>query len=119
MPNSTTSLSVDTTSAASLGSSSKDGGAATLAASGGSKGAKQTFFSFDRVFGPNDGQTDVYTVVEDLVTKFIDGYNVTVLAYACSQAESSEIADCSCELRYGQTSSGKSYTMGSVLYFPE
>ncbi|TIC09952.1 kinesin-domain-containing protein [Wallemia mellicola] len=54
-------------------------------------------FSFDRVHGPSDTQDVVYNDnVEKLVESFIDGYNVTVLAY-------------------GQTSSGKSYTMGTSI----
>lgn len=49
-------------------------------------------FSFDRVHGPSDTQDVVYNDnVEKLVQSFVDGYNITVLAY-------------------GQTSSGKSYT---------
>ncbi|TIA85651.1 hypothetical protein E3P99_03929 [Wallemia hederae] len=54
-------------------------------------------FTFDRVHGPSDTQDVVYNDnVEKLVQSFVDGYNVTVLAY-------------------GQTSSGKSYTMGTSI----
>lgn len=57
---------------------------------------KRQAFTFDRVLGPQHGQDDVYTSVQPLLSRFLDGYNVTVLAY-------------------GQTSSGKSYTMGTSL----
>lgn len=51
-------------------------------------------FTFDTVIGPQQGQSDVYQCAAPLVTSFLDGMNATVLAY-------------------GQTSSGKSYTMGT------
>ncbi|PIA18805.1 kinesin-domain-containing protein [Coemansia reversa NRRL 1564] len=52
-------------------------------------------FNFDYAFGPNAKQTDVYkTAVAPLLSRFVEGYNVTVLAY-------------------GQTCSGKTYTMGT------
>ncbi|OMH83371.1 Kinesin-like protein KIF27 [Zancudomyces culisetae] len=52
-------------------------------------------FKYDHVFGPESTQEEVYSnTVEDLVGKYMDGFNVTVLAY-------------------GQTSSGKTYTMGT------
>ncbi|KAJ3284106.1 hypothetical protein HK104_010084 [Borealophlyctis nickersoniae] len=60
---------------------------------GDSAGAKRTF-TFDLVFGGGAAQQDVYAAVAPLVDQFIEGYNATVLAY-------------------GQTSSGKTYTMGS------
>ncbi|EOQ98936.1 Kinesin-like protein KIF21A [Wallemia ichthyophaga EXF-994] len=54
-------------------------------------------FSFDRVHGPSDTQNTIYNDnVDNLVNSFVDGYNVTILAY-------------------GQTSSGKSYTMGTCI----
>lgn len=59
-----------------------------------SKGTSKQHFTFDRVIGPDDGQTTVYSSIEPLIARFLEGYNVTVLAY-------------------GQTSSGKSYTMGT------
>lgn len=53
-------------------------------------------FAFDQVFGPAASQADVYaSSVEPLVHRFLEGYNATVFAY-------------------GQTSSGKSYSMGTV-----
>lgn len=55
---------------------------------------KRQAFSFDRVFSPADGQPEIFTVAEPLIDRFMEGYNVTILAY-------------------GQTSSGKSYTMGT------
>ncbi|KAJ3033941.1 hypothetical protein HDV00_005626 [Rhizophlyctis rosea] len=56
-------------------------------------------FNFDMVFGPDVGQEEVYEEsVLPLVQRFIEGYNVTVLAY-------------------GQTGTGKTYTMGSARAF--
>ncbi|CAO1629670.1 unnamed protein product [Parajaminaea phylloscopi] len=55
---------------------------------------KRQGYTFDRVLGQEDGQEDVYGVAQPFVSRFLEGYNVTVLAY-------------------GQTSSGKSYTMGT------
>ncbi|KAJ2798903.1 hypothetical protein H4R20_004646, partial [Coemansia guatemalensis] len=52
-------------------------------------------FDFDNTFGPDASQADVYdTAIAPLLNRFVEGYNVTVLAY-------------------GQTSSGKTYTMGT------
>lgn len=50
-------------------------------------------FSFDRVYAPDATQDAVYASVEPLVRHFLDGFNTTIFAY-------------------GQTSSGKSYSMG-------
>lgn len=61
-----------------------------------SGGIKRQGFTFDRVLGADDEQQDVYPVVQPLVARFLEGYNATVLAY-------------------GQTSSGKSYTMGTSI----
>lgn len=62
---------------------------------GGSQGPT---FTFDRVFGKSSRQSDLYhAVVAPLVSNCLEGYNATVLAY-------------------GQTSSGKTYTiMGESL----
>ncbi|KAI8384706.1 P-loop containing nucleoside triphosphate hydrolase protein, partial [Radiomyces spectabilis] len=55
-------------------------------------------FSFDMVFGPDSQQSDIFSgLVDKLIHKFVDGYNVTILAY-------------------GQTSSGKTYTMGTAQH---
>lgn len=71
-------------------------GSAPTATAGSSGREKKHNFNFDRVLGPSDGQDAVYRgSVQSLVPKFLEGYNVTVLAY-------------------GQTSSGKSYTMGTA-----
>ncbi|KAJ2786637.1 hypothetical protein GGI15_001352 [Coemansia interrupta] len=51
-------------------------------------------FTFDHVFA-SASQTAVYAAVAPLLARFVEGYNVTVLAY-------------------GQTSSGKTYTMGTA-----
>ena len=50
-------------------------------------------FSFDRVFGPDSTQSDVYEEVSPVVMGVLDGYNACVFAY-------------------GQTGSGKTHTMG-------
>ena len=44
------------------------------------KGGNKQYFSFDRVFGPADGQTELFGVASGLVDRFVEGYNVTVLA---------------------------------------
>ncbi|WIA08902.1 hypothetical protein OEZ85_008321 [Tetradesmus obliquus] len=49
-------------------------------------------YEFDRVFGPMDGQAQVFDEVSGLVTSILDGYNVCIMAY-------------------GQTGSGKTYTI--------
>ncbi|KAI9323646.1 P-loop containing nucleoside triphosphate hydrolase protein, partial [Dichotomocladium elegans] len=53
-------------------------------------------FQFDHVFRPSSTQDEIFSSVgEKLVRTFVEGYNVTILAY-------------------GQTSSGKTYTMGTA-----
>ncbi|KAF9580607.1 hypothetical protein BGW38_002675, partial [Lunasporangiospora selenospora] len=55
----------------------------------------QRSFTFDHVFGTGATQEEVYYgSVRRMVEKFMEGYNVTIMAY-------------------GQTSSGKTYTMGT------
>lgn len=49
-------------------------------------------YDFDRVFGPGDGQAQVYEEVSAIVTSILDGYNACIMAY-------------------GQTGSGKTYTI--------
>jgi kinesin family member C1 len=49
-------------------------------------------YKFDRVFGPEASQSDVFLEVGDFVQSALDGHNV-------------------CLLSYGQTGSGKSYTI--------
>ena len=55
---------------------------------------KNTYrFNFDRIFPPSSSQEDIYSFgVKGIIDSVLDGYNGTVLAY-------------------GQTSSGKTYTM--------
>ncbi|CAG8508016.1 1853_t:CDS:2, partial [Acaulospora colombiana] len=57
---------------------------------------KRQIFQYDYAFGPDATQEEVYEKsVTNLLGKFLEGYNVTILAY-------------------GQTSSGKTYTMGTA-----
>jgi hypothetical protein len=51
-------------------------------------------FVFDRVFGENVNQEGVWDYLNDSVSSFLQGYNVSILAY-------------------GQSGAGKSYTMGT------
>jgi kinesin family protein 4/21/27 len=51
-------------------------------------------FIFDRVFGEDTAQEGVWDYLQDSVNSFLQGYNVSILAY-------------------GQSGSGKSYTMGT------
>ncbi len=51
-------------------------------------------FIFDRVFGEDVYQEGVWEYLQESVNAFVQGYNVSVLAY-------------------GQSGSGKSYTMGT------
>lgn len=55
-------------------------------------GLIQLGFEFDRVFDPHCSQSDVYEEVESLVMDALDGYSVCIMAY-------------------GQTKSGKTYTL--------
>ncbi|CAG8489518.1 9049_t:CDS:2, partial [Acaulospora colombiana] len=58
---------------------------------------KHPVFQFDFVFGPESTQQEIYDniAVESLIENFLEGFNVTILAY-------------------GQTSSGKTFTMGTA-----
>lgn len=58
-----------------------------------SQGQKR--FLFDRVFGDHEAQEDVWEYVSGGVDSFVQGYNVSLLAY-------------------GQSGAGKSYTMGTA-----
>lgn len=51
-------------------------------------------FIFDRVFDEDTTQEGVWSYLQDGVDSFLQGYNVSILAY-------------------GQSGSGKSYTMGT------
>ena len=49
-------------------------------------------FEFDRVYGPQNRQDEVFEDLKPLLTSLLDGYNVCIMAY-------------------GQTGSGKTHTM--------
>ncbi|XP_059841251.1 kinesin-like protein KIF25 [Hypanus sabinus] len=49
-------------------------------------------FEFERVYGPDDSQESIFEEVRPLLTSLLDGYNVCIMAY-------------------GQSGSGKTYTM--------
>lgn len=53
---------------------------------------KDKQFFFDKVFGPESTQQDIFSVIEPLVQDILNGYKCTIFAY-------------------GQTGSGKTYTM--------
>ncbi|XP_022100787.1 kinesin-like protein KIF25 [Acanthaster planci] len=55
-------------------------------------GASNKTFEFERVYGPQDCQSEIFDEVQPLLTSLLDGYNVCIMAY-------------------GQTGSGKTYTM--------
>ena len=60
-----------------------------------SRRAEEKRFAFDRVFGPDATQSDVYAEVSPLVVGALDGFSACVFAY-------------------GQTGSGKTHTMGGA-----
>jgi hypothetical protein len=51
-------------------------------------------FVFDHVFGEDVNQRGIWSYLQESVNSFVQGYNVSILAY-------------------GQSGSGKSYTMGT------
>ncbi|KAK4851963.1 hypothetical protein QYF36_019813 [Acer negundo] len=67
--------------------SSKDGELTVI-----SNGAPKKTFKFDAVFGPQAGQADVFEDTAPFATSVLDGYNVCIFAY-------------------GQTGTGKTFTM--------
>ena len=65
----------------------------TLTVESGAQGKK--LFVFDRVFSEKENQEAIWDYVSDSVNSFVQGYNVSLLAY-------------------GQSGAGKSYTMGTA-----
>lgn len=61
---------------------SVDAGSSAGSASGvGGRRSQMLNFHYDRVLGPDDGQRDLYeAAASKLVDKFIQGFNVTILA---------------------------------------
>ncbi|TID21399.1 kinesin family protein-like protein [Venturia nashicola] len=59
------------------------------------QGQGKKLFVFDRVFGPEEDQEGIYDYLKEGVNSFVEGYNVSILAY-------------------GQSGAGKSYTMGTT-----
>lgn len=57
---------------------------------------KEHAFAFDRIFGPEAGQGEVFAGVSELVQSALDGYHV-------------------CLFSYGQTGAGKTYTMQGAV----
>lgn len=44
--------------------------------------SQNKYFTYDHVFGPNSQQSDIFeSLGEGPVQKFVEGYNVTMLAY--------------------------------------
>ncbi|KAJ8747981.1 hypothetical protein K2173_013119 [Erythroxylum novogranatense] len=68
-------------------SNAKDGDLGVLTSS-----TTKKMFKFDRVFTPKDNQVDVFTNASSMVVSVLDGYNVCIFAY-------------------GQTGTGKTFTM--------
>lgn len=48
----------------------------TVRLEGGTEGIKDCTFAFDKVFGPQSSQADVFAEVSDLVQSALDGYKV-------------------------------------------
>ncbi|BGP45900.1 hypothetical protein JCM10450v2_001735 [Rhodotorula kratochvilovae] len=92
-PLSDTSLQADNPGPAAGGGAASHAGAAIADTAGATKHGKQTF-TYDRVISPDEGQADLYEAARPLLDSFLDGMNATILAY-------------------GQSGSGKSYSMGT------
>lgn len=75
------------------GSTCRTPNASTLTVEAGAQGKK--LFLFDRVFSDREDQEAVWDYVSESVNSFVQGYNVSLLAY-------------------GQSGAGKSYTMGTA-----
>lgn len=57
-------------------------------------------YSFDHVIGEDADHADVYEIVRPLVSKFVDGYNATILAYGQVSAACRRVASCSALLSH-------------------
>lgn len=53
-----------------------------LVITGESYNKKEDFYTFDNVFMMNDDQSQIYEIsVKPMISKLVEGYNVTILAY--------------------------------------
>lgn len=57
----------------------------TVRLEGATEGIKDSSFAFDKVFGPQSSQADVFAEVSDLVQSALDGYKVGYATLCCSQ----------------------------------
>ncbi|KAI8927790.1 hypothetical protein BC831DRAFT_451090 [Entophlyctis helioformis] len=84
-----------TTASASAGGVATTSAAAAAAATAATTAIGSKVFTFDHVYGPESSQMQVFQeLAEPLIRQFFEGFNATILAY-------------------GQTFSGKTFTMGS------
>ena len=87
---------------------------------GSGQDVRRNSFAFDRVFGPDSRQEDVFADLQPVVQSCLDGYNVCVFAYGqvramfllASFADSWAVAERpSTPQSCAQTRSGKTYTL--------
>ena len=80
-------------------------------------GDKEKVFTFDTVFGFDTKQVDLYNeTVRPIVEFVLEGYNGTPFKILCVVVESVVAGTV---FAYGQTGTGKTYTMEGVRKVPE
>ncbi|KAL0067120.1 hypothetical protein AAF712_005907 [Marasmius tenuissimus] len=90
-PTSSTSVAIETTT-----STPQASGAAAASSSAAGSAPKKQHFTFDQVHDPSTTQHALFTsTAQPLISRFLEGFNCTILAY-------------------GQTSSGKTFTMTGI-----